>query len=473
MQKLRADTIRDIAKTGTLTASMPAGSYVTIGGQQYTNTSAMSLNMGTNGAGGLDIGSIAANTTYYIYAIMVGGSMALIASASASAPTGFSPSKMVGALMTNVNTATINFIFAIGQDPGEPLINTAGAQTYADPTIVPVIPVPNLIINGAMDFWQRGVGPLDTSINRTYATVDRFMIGASGGSGGQIQSRSTTVPNSQFKYSVQQVENGDQVGNALMAFQKIEANNIRPYIGKQMTISLWVQFTTILPASPAIQIYTPVSGSEDSWNSDPLADTLVETQVISGLVLGNWSRISHTFVVPAGASNGLMVSFTSGTYNGQPTMRHTGWMLTPGFRAPDYFYRAGTNLADELAMCQRYYEKSYNINVAPGTTSADGQTTHIDMADSVSSTIGVRVSFKVTKRADISTMTFYNRTTGTTGSWESTRSNGGTLTGDGNVNVTSSSSSESSFGVNATGSIALAIGDAVRLTGHWTANAEL
>jgi hypothetical protein len=468
MQKLRPDLIKDIAKTGTLTAQMPAGSYVTVGGQQYTNSAALNLNLASSGAGGLDTGAVAARTTYYIYGVVAGGALALTASTSSSAPTGFTASKLIGAFTTNDSAATINFMFAVGQDPGEPLIATAGAQTYAEPTIVPTIPAPNLIINGAMDFWQRGIGPLDTNINRTYSTVDRFIIGASGGSGGQIQSRSTTVPNTQFKYSVQQVENGDQNGNSLVAFQKIEAQAIRPYIGKQMTFSLWVQFSTVLPSGPALLVYTPVSGSEDSWNADPLADTIAVTQTITGLTLGVWSRVSVTFTVPAGASNGLMVAISTQPYNGQPTMRHTGWMLTPGYSVPDYFYRAAATVQQELAMCQRYYEKSYDIDTAPGTATSNGQiytgcransTTNIDP--------GPWVQFKVPKRrvpvdADF---TFFDQTGATGLAW-----NNGAQVANPTATV---SEGVGSFAVHYTGSAGLTLNSSYIVRGHWTCSTEL
>jgi hypothetical protein len=76
-------------------------------------------------------------------------------------------------------------------------------------------------------------------------------------------------------------------------------------------------------------------------------------------------------------------------------------------------------IATEIALCQRYYEKSYNINVAPGTNTGEGAywgdfTTHGD---------GTTISpilFKVTKRITPSSVTYIS-VGGTGGVWDYTR----------------------------------------------------
>lgn len=179
------------------------------------------------------------------------------------------------------------------------------------------------------------------------------MIGGSGGSGGCLATRSTTVPNSQFKYSVQQVENGDASGNSLVAAQRIEAANIRPYIGKTMTLSLWLRFTGFLPV-PQLIISTPTNVAEDSWQTNEPLGEVNQFTYLPSVTLGVWTRVSYSFVVPAAAVNGLQVMLATQAYTGTPTMNHTGWMLTEGPAAPANFYRAGKTIQDEMAMCQRY-----------------------------------------------------------------------------------------------------------------------
>jgi hypothetical protein len=405
MQKLRADTIRDIAKTGTLTASMPAGSYVTIGGQQYTNTSAMSLNMGTNGAGGLDTGSIAANTTYYIYAIVVGGSMALIASASASAPTGFSPSKIVGALQTNGGSATINFIFATGQDPGEPLNATAGVQIFSEAPQIPNLSGPNLLINGGFDFWQRGTSTTATGSTPAYLAPDRWSL-EQPGSGLLTWTRETDTPNSNLLYSMR-ILSGDATAKNSQVWQRIETNNIRPYLGSQVTFSVWVKDSTAIPV--ILAVYANSGGTDDVYPSaenDTL--NLVSSATITP-VANVWTRCSITLTLPT-TSTGIVVGILTGaniTVNGQ-TRWISGAMLTPGTSIPSRFYRAGVNIGHELSLCQRYYEKNYSIDVAPGTASQEGE------YDRISHGFQVRSSqFTVRKRAQPTSFGVYSPVSGT------------------------------------------------------------
>jgi hypothetical protein len=222
------------------------------------------------------------------------------------------------------------------------------------------------------------------------------MIGGSGGSGGCLATQSTTVPNTQFKYSVQQVENGDANGNSMVAAQRIEASIVRPYIGKTLTLSLWVRFTGLLPTTQLI-ISTPSSGVEDTWQvNEPLGETNQFTSLPS-LTLGVWKRVSFTFVVPAAASNGLQVMLATASYSGIPTMNHTGWMLTEGPSAPANFYRAGATIEEELAMCQRYFFRTAT-NPTSGATLGGTQPVCMMQAHTTGAATGI-LHFPTTMRA--------------------------------------------------------------------------
>lgn len=60
-----------------------------IGGQQYQSLSALLINTGGTGAGGLDTGALGATKLYYVHAVLNSGSLALVASLSQTVPTGF------------------------------------------------------------------------------------------------------------------------------------------------------------------------------------------------------------------------------------------------------------------------------------------------------------------------------------------------------------------------------------------------
>jgi len=73
----------------------------------YTNTSALNLNLNLSGAGGLDTGTVAINTYYYVYAIynQTTSTINTLCSASAYAPallpTGYTYYRMIGLFRTN------------------------------------------------------------------------------------------------------------------------------------------------------------------------------------------------------------------------------------------------------------------------------------------------------------------------------------------------------------------------------------
>jgi hypothetical protein len=71
----------------------------------------------------------------------------------------------------------------------------------------------------------------------------------------------------------------------------------------------------------------------------------------------------------------------------------------------------------ELALCQRYFEKSYNMSVAPGAASGGSGSISITCCGNTNRAFGNAV-FKISKRAD-PTVTFYS-TEGTSGNFRNT-----------------------------------------------------
>lgn len=87
-QVLGQDFIQPFQFVSTTQVKLPAGSRVTVGGQQYANLLDLFLNTATAGMGGLDAGALGANQVWYLHAAQVSGALAIIASLSKTAPTG-------------------------------------------------------------------------------------------------------------------------------------------------------------------------------------------------------------------------------------------------------------------------------------------------------------------------------------------------------------------------------------------------
>jgi len=92
------ENIAKLAKTSVTTLSLPA-SRVNIGAAQYI-TPALTLNTATVGIGGVDA-TITAGGLYYVYAVLSGNVVYLIASPNSSLPSGFTQARKVGSFNTN------------------------------------------------------------------------------------------------------------------------------------------------------------------------------------------------------------------------------------------------------------------------------------------------------------------------------------------------------------------------------------
>lgn len=117
----------------------------------------------------------------------------------------------------------------------------------------------------------------------------------------------------------------------------------------------------------------------------------------------------------------------------------------------------------ELALCQRYYEKSYSINVAPASNSNPGRVQHYGSSDS-SGGVSFVQRFVVPKRANPQIITYNSSGTNSTWNWERS----GAVTGTFIPVQGELGTSSFSLGMNVGASFVVAI-----IWGHWVAEAEL
>lgn len=102
-------------------------SIVKIGTQYYQNTTDLTIDLDTAGANGLDTGAKAADTLYYVYAILPASGSAFRGTISVTAPTtgptGFGSNwSYLGSFSTNATSGCNPFIFTNG------VMNNAGAS---------------------------------------------------------------------------------------------------------------------------------------------------------------------------------------------------------------------------------------------------------------------------------------------------------------------------------------------------------
>jgi hypothetical protein len=145
---------------------------VTVGGRQYTFTSTITLNTATTGLNGLDTGTLASNSLYYIYAVRsTSAGFGLVASLAAptTGPTGFTGWKEIGRFRTLVGSAAIAIVVnrLIGNNlmPGASEGGPITEWVQYTPTLKGSISDPTVGTGGlAIGWYRRVLGNMEVEV---------------------------------------------------------------------------------------------------------------------------------------------------------------------------------------------------------------------------------------------------------------------------------------------------------------------
>jgi hypothetical protein len=352
----------------------------------------------------------------------------------------------------------------------KPMINneqiTASFKQIDD--AIQQIPNHNYVINGNFDFWQRGTSLGADAILRYLA--DRFATSGTG---------STVAPSRQsFALGQSDIPNNPKffhrtivvssAGASNRAFLRYALEDVTLLAGKTVTLSFWIKADSNKQAS--IEMF-------QSFGSGGAPSPTVNSIGVSKFdITSSWQKITRTINIPSvvgktlGATPndhlGIIFWFDagssfnsrtdslgqqSGTFDIAQVKLEEGSVATP-------FVLAGGNIAGELVACQRYYEKSYDVGIDPGSaTSFGAYFTRMTSSNPIES-----IRYATTKRST-ALITFFNPTTGASGQWRNA-SVGTALT----TVLASGLTSHSGFTADVTGGT-----DGQLLVGQWTADAEL
>jgi len=286
------------------------------------------------------------------------------------------------------------------------------------------------LINGDFQVWQRGTSFISPS---SVYTADRFKCFAFLDSNADINRVLANAGLNQ-KYELQINEtNGSSSGSTLLD-QSIE--NIDIFKGKKATVS--VTFKMPAGISGGLWIIDNEGNNNVALAGNGNYQTIELNRDISDNITSLLVRVDVSRV---GASIGEV-------------LRISRIKLELGDIATDFIHK---NYAEELISCQRYFEKSYNTGVSPGTISIDGSVQELLTRNIADYTQGAR--YKVEKLLS-PTITIYSPSTGTPNKIDNA--------GDKSV-VGVSYGGTSGFGLIqfTSGSIAS------NATYHWVADAEL
>lgn len=199
--------------------------------------------------------------------------------------------------------------------------------------------VRNRIINGCMRIAQRG-NTTHTAGSIAYGAADRWYVYTAGSS---ITSDNTwqAPPSKAALHLV-----GASGNTASTVGQRIESMNIWDMAGQTMTLSgyVWSSTGTI----PNLAIGTPTSS--DNFGTVNWSATV---PALTALTASTWTRFTYTFVVPAGATNGLAIEIQFGALGASQQAAVSGIQLEAGPVATNFELRP---IGIELTSCQRYFE---------------------------------------------------------------------------------------------------------------------
>lgn len=320
----------------------------------------------------------------------------------------------------------------------------------------------NYLINGGMDIAQRGTTyALTTTLS--YGSLDRWAANMSTSAAGIFNQ---VAGSNGFKnYAKLGRNSGSALTNSIGINQALETVNSIPLQGKIVTLSFYaLAGANFSGASSQMRVFLQTGTGTDqsvaSYGSWTGVNVLLNT---TQTITTTLTRYQFSVTIPSNATQvGISLFYTpTGTAGADDNVYITGVQLEEGPVATDFDFRP---FGFELSLCQRYYEKSYDVPVALGTNTTVGSlyaTGRVNSATSVDP--GPYVQFKVTKRTATPTITTWTES--------------GTINQFG-FNATSLASTTSrvgSYGFNiyTTAASGLTIGQCVQCSGHWAADAEL
>ena len=372
---------------------------------------------------------------------------------------------------TNVILSGLKYPTADGTAGGLVTTNGSGLLSIETPQ-----PRYNYLINGGFDFFQRQVpATLTDRHDDTYGPdrwnvltqTDHVQTARVAGNSNLSGLRSINAGR------LKQVQASAQRMGML---QIIESSDAKSLVGQSVIFQASVKCSAEQPIYMAILGWT---GTADVVTSDVVKDWTSGTYTADNFFLSNANHLTVlavTTITPSAAfwadlslaatvddSNNLICFiWTGGTAAQNVTLDITECGLYAGSTFRPWNSRQA---AQELSLCKRYFEKSYPLETAPGTTNRIGAFSTI-MLDGYSPYCGT-VSYTVTKRVTVAYPTFYSSNNGAAGYWEESLTNG---TFAANRVVYLAGGTEANFLLSTNG------GDGVAgrvITVHWAADAEL
>ena len=395
-------------------------------------------------------------------------SVSLTASQTATFPDATGTVITTGNLSSITSVGTLSSLAVTGA-------TTSGSFVQGTDYFSPYQGFRNKIINGGFEVWQRGTAR--TFMQAGQYLADRWTVRQYQQNAHQ-RTAVTPVAGMQTRYALRASSSTTAEtagGSRMWTNTMLESADSIPLRGKTMTFSFWVRFSSATCSSSTATPYGNWDAYIDYCSSTTDASMVTtgadggggSVTLTNGSLPTTWTKYTGTYTIPSNANNvGIQFGFAG---LGNTASADTVWyeitqvQLEHGSVATPFEQRP---IQTELALCQRYFQKSYATNTAPGTATDSGAYVAYGVSN-VYVLLLITIPLRVPMRVTPTTITYYRVDVANTVGWAYTNAGGGS----GNGTPTTVYSSDSSF------TPYLSIGSTSyiggQLFGHWTASAEL
>jgi len=295
-----------------------------------------------------------------------------------------------GDLIAGTAADTVNRL-AVGNN-GETLVADSSATTglrYQAPK------TQNAIYNSSFDIAQRGTS--FTTAGGIAYTLDRWQSWTISAGGSVVTTQETGTSTSRYAVKLRRSTGNTDTG-LLALMQTLETSDSFRFQNQTVTLSFWAKAGANFSAASSILQSNLKTGTGTDQNGSSF--TGGADNATSHTLTTSWQKFTSTKTLASNLTELALQFYYApvGTAGADDSFFVTGIQLEVGSVATPYNRMSGT-IQGELAACQRYFEKSYDTTVAPGTAS---QAAGINMATGATSvannTTYMTPVFRVDKR---------------------------------------------------------------------------